>query len=111
MSAYEVITLVAMIIASGWLSAWATQALKQAGWRSSVKLLVSGGVALAIAFAGSWLSGELQGVIDLWASGSLTAEQVFTYFVTIFTASQAWYLAAFRGTPWAENLLKWPNGG
>lgn len=109
MSTTEVITLVALIITAGWLTSFVTQAIKQAKWPSSARLLCAGAVALAFALATSWLSGELGGFIDVWASGSMTAEQVFVYFSGIFTASQAWYLAAFRGTPWAENLLRWPG--
>lgn len=109
MSTVEVITLIAMIITAGWTTSFVTQAIKQASWPSSARLLCAGAVALAFALATSWLSGELSGFIDVWASGSMTAEQVFVYFSGIFTASQAWFFAAFKDAEWARNLELWPG--
>jgi hypothetical protein len=111
LSTVEIVTLIAMIVTAGWFSALVVQAIKQASWPSSVRLLAAGAVALAFALATSWLSGELSGFIDVWASGSMTAEQVFVYFSGIFTASQAWFFGAFKDAEWARQLELWPGKG
>jgi hypothetical protein len=109
LSTLEIVTLVASILVAGWFSAFITQAVKQATWPSSVKLVVSALVALSVAAATSWLAGDLLNFVTVWQSGGLTANEVIVYFTGVFASAATWYRFYFKDATWAENLLKWPS--
>jgi len=104
----QFITLVAMVFASGFVSAFIVQVIKQAKWYSWVKLVLSLVVAALVAFSALWLTGNVQAVIALW--GHLTADDVWRFGVLVFTSAAAWWKFYFSGSKWAETLGNWPGG-
>lgn len=100
------ITLAAMVLAGGFFSAFIVQAIKQVGWPSWVKLVLSGVVATVVALAGLWLTGSVQVIVALW--GHLTADDVWRFGVLIFAAAAAWWKLYMRDAKWAQTLGAWP---
>lgn len=101
------ITLAAMVLAGGFFSAFIVQAIKRVSWPSSVKLILSGLVAVAVALAGLWLTGSVQAVVALW--GHLSADDVWRFSVLVFSAAVAWYRFHFQSAGWAQSLAAWPK--
>lgn len=104
----QIVTLIAMVLASGFFSAFIVQFIKRAAWPSWTKLLLSAVVAGIVALAGLWLTGSVQAVAALW--GNLTADDVWKFGALVFTAAAAWWRLYFSGAKWAESLAKWPGG-
>lgn len=102
----ELLTLLATLAISGWLSAFLVQLLKRAGWPSWTKLVLSLAMALVVGLATAWLSGDVMGFIGLW--GNLTAEQVMTFATGVYVASATWYQFYFKDATWAQSLGAWP---
>ncbi len=109
MKTTEIITLFATILVAGWFSAFIVQALKRLTWPSSVKLILSGIIALLVALAASWISGDLTNFVKLWNNG-MTANEVVAYFTLVFTSAATWYRFYMKDAAWAQNLGNWPGG-
>jgi len=103
----EIINLLAAIILWAPLSVLLTQAIKRASWQDGVKAVIALICATVVGIAGTWVSGDLLGLIDDW--GSLTAEQVIAYVGIVYAAATVWYKAYFAGTGWMQRLAEWPR--
>lgn len=109
MKGIEYINLLAVILTAGWASAFLTQLVKRANWRSWVKVVLSIVLAGLVGLAAAWLTGDVSRFVTLWKAGGVTSNEVLTLAVLVFTAGQIWYHRAFKGEAWAENLGAWPK--
>ena len=108
MATIEILKLIALVLVSGWCSAFLVQLIKREPWPSWTKLVLSAVVALAVAVAARFLSGNLLDFLKLWGNG-MSADAVFIYFSGIFTAAYAWWKTMFQTEPWAKTLGAWPK--
>ena len=106
----EVITLLATVLVAGWFSAFIVQFIKQAKWSSWVKLVISAVIAIVVAIATLWLSGDVTTFLDTYASGTLNVEPIIAFATLVFTSAATWYRFYFRDAEWAQNLGNWPGG-
>jgi hypothetical protein len=105
----EVVTLLATVLVAGWFSAFITQALKQAKWPSSLKLVLSAVVAGLVALAAAWLSGDVLNFVTIYKTGNLTAGEVMVFFTAVFTSGATWWRFYMRDAKWAQSLEAWPS--
>ncbi len=94
MSATEIVTLVAMLLASGGLSSWLVERIKRAHWPSRAKYALALGLSAAVGLATSWLAGDVLGLVGSW--GSLSAAQVFAFLGGVWAAASAFYALWFK---------------
>ena len=110
MSAKEIGILVALILASGAVTSGLFQLVKQyIPDKNGLRRICAWGVALVIALAGSYLAGDVWGVIGAWGDGTLTAAAVFAYATAIWGAAEAlynlWYKTPASASAAAVNKL------
>lgn len=106
----EIVTLLATVLVAGWFSAFIVQFIKQAKWSSWVKLVISGLIAIVVAIAALWLSGDVTSFLDIYKSGTISAEHVIAFATLVFTSAATWYRFFFKDATWAQNLGNWPGG-
>jgi len=106
----EVITLLATVLVAGWFSAFIVQFIKQAKWASWVKLVISAVIAIVVAIATLWLSGDVTSFLDTYSNGTLDVEHIIAFATLIFTSAATWYRFYFKDATWAQNLGNWPGG-
>jgi hypothetical protein len=46
--------------------------------------------------------------VTVWKHGEITAEQVLTLAVLIYTAAQVWYFGVYKKTVWAASVAAFP---
>jgi hypothetical protein len=102
----ELITLIATLLASGYVGMIIAQLIKRPAWPSSVKLLLAIIVCLAMGLAAAWLSGSVLGITAKW--GSLTTADVLGFAVLVYTAAATFYHRYFGDTNWMKGLEAWP---
>jgi hypothetical protein len=102
-STTEWIQLAALVlIGGGGLSFLATQLVKQVSWPSWTKFVLSLAMALVFGLLTAWLNSDVWNIVKAW--GSLTASDVVTFGAFVWAASTGWYVIAFKGATWAQNL-------
>jgi hypothetical protein len=95
-SATEIVTLVAMLLASGGLSSWLVEKVKRAHWSGRTKYLLALGLSGAVGLATAWLAGDVLGLVGSW--GALSAAQVFAFLGGVWATASAFYaLCSSRG--------------
>jgi len=104
MQLVQILTLIATVITAGWLAAFLTQLIKREAWSSWVKLVLAVVLAALVGLATAWLSGDVTRFVTLWKAGTITADQVITLGVLIFTAAQVWYHKFWPAQGWAQTL-------
>lgn len=104
MQTVQIITLLATVLTAGWVSAYVTQLIKRERWASSVKLILALVVAVLVALATAWLSGDVTRFITLWKGGGITAGEVLTFAALIFASAQTWYHFYFPTQAWAQKI-------
>jgi len=109
MQLIQLLTLIATLLASGWVAAFIVQLLKREKWPNWTKLVLSIIVAALVGLATAWLSGDVTRFVTLWKSGSVTSDQFLTFAVLIFTSAATWYRFYFKDAAWAQSLGKWPT--
>lgn len=107
MTSSEAINLVVAIMLWAPLSVFVTQAIKRASWPDGAKALLAVACAGAVAIAGTYVSGDLLGIIGGW--GSLTSTGVIAYAGVVYAAAVVWYKAYFSGTDYMKALGDWPS--
>ena len=96
--ASEVVTLIAMIVVSGGVTSGLFQLIKKYLPDSNgLRRVVAYVTATIIALAGSYLAGDVWGVIGAWGDGTLTADVVFAYATAIWGSAEAVYRLWYRG--------------
>ena len=99
MRATEVVTLIAMVLVSGGVTSGIFQALKKyLPEQNNLRRILAWVAAFVIALAGSYLAGDVWGVIGAWGDGSLTAAVLFTYATAIWGAAEAIYRLWYKDT-------------
>ena len=106
MSTTEIINLLAAIIVSPVIYLLIAQAIKRPQWPPVAKAILAVVVSAAVAIAQSWISGDLQAMIESW--GTLTAAQVLGYWGLIYASGQIIY-NAIGGTDRMIGLREWPT--
>ena len=104
MQLVQILTLIATVITAGWFAAFLTQLIKREAWSSWVKLVLAVVLAALVGLATAWLSGDVTRFVTLWKAGTITADQVITLGVLIFTAAQVWYHKFWPAQGWAQTL-------
>lgn len=98
MIATEIITLVALILATGGLVTVVFQALKNyLPENNAVRAIAAWCFSIVVALAESWLAGDVLGLIGSWQEGTMTAEAIFAYGSGLFAAATAIYNAYYKG--------------
>jgi hypothetical protein len=98
MTASQVITLIALILVSGGVTTFLFEKLK--AWfptNDALRSALAYILAAVVALAGSWVAGDVLGVIGSWRAGTLDAWQLFAYINGIAAASTALYNAYYKG--------------
>jgi len=96
------ITLLAMLASASFASGFLVQLIKRPHWRSWVKQVLAGVVALVVTLAALWLAGSVQPILALW--GHLSADDVWRFGVLVFTGAALWYHTYFSKVGWAQAL-------
>lgn len=104
MQLVQILTLIATVITAGWFAAFLTQLIKREAWSSWVKLVLAVVLAALVGLATAWLSGDVTRFVTLWKAGTITADQVITLGVLIFTTAQVWYHKFWPAQGWAQTL-------
>ena len=104
MQLVQILTLIATVITAGWAAAFLTQLIKREQWPSWIKLVLAVVMAALVGLAAAWLSGDVTRFVTLWKAGTITADQVITLGVLIFTAAQIWYTKFWPSQAWAQTL-------
>jgi hypothetical protein len=104
MSLIQIVTLLATVITAGWFATFITQLIKQQQWRSGVKMILGVVIAALVGLATAWLTGDLTHFVTVWKHGEITAEQVLTLAVLIYTAAQIWFYGVYKKAVWAESV-------
>lgn len=102
MTATEIVVLICMILVSGGVTSGLFQLVKKYLPESNgLRRLAAYVVSFIIAMAGSYLAGDVWGVIGSWGDGTLTASVVFAYATGIWGSAEAIYRLWYRdgGTP------------
>ena len=94
MSTFEMITLAAMLLASGGVASFLVQKLKRAAWSSRTKYVLALALSAAVGLATSWLAGDVLGLIAAW--GDLTAAQVFAFLGAVYATATGFYELWFK---------------
>ena len=94
MSATEILTLSAMLLASGGLSSWLVQLIKRASWSARSKYLLALALSAAVGLAAAWLAGDVLGLVSSW--GELTAAQVLAFLGGVYAAASGFYALWFK---------------
>jgi len=93
-SATEIVTLVAMLLASGGLSSWLVERIKRAQWSARAKYALALGLSAAVGLAASWLAGDVLGLVSAW--GELSAAQVFAFLGGVWAAASGFHALWFK---------------
>ena len=97
--ASEVVTLIAMILVSAGVTSGLFQLVKKYLPESNgLRRLGAYVVSFIIALAGSYLAGDVWGVIGSWSDGTLTAATLFAYSTGIWGAAEALYRLWYKPT-------------
>lgn len=92
MTALQIVTLIALVIVSGGVTAALFQLIKQYVPESNnLRRVAAYVLALVVALAQSWLAGDVLGIIGSWTAGTMTAEALFAYATAIWGAAEAGY--------------------
>jgi hypothetical protein len=98
MKASEVVTLIAMILVSGGVTAGLFQLLKKHIPESnSLRRLAAWCLSIVIALAGSWLAGDVWGLIGAWGDGTITAATVFAFGTGVWGVAEGLFRLWYRG--------------
>lgn len=89
MSLIEIISLIAMLLASGGGATYLIQLVKRSGWSSRPKYATSIVVCAAFGLATSWLAGDVLGLVAAW--GELTAAEVFAFAGAVYVSATGFY--------------------
>lgn len=97
MSWTEFVTLVAMVLVSGGVTAALFQCLKRYVPESNnLRRLAAWALSIVIALAGCWLAGDVWGLIGTWRDGTLTAATVFTFGTGVWAAAEGLFRLWYR---------------
>ncbi len=107
MTLVQIISLVATLLTAGWVAAFITQFIKQAGWSSRIKLILSFIVAGLVGLATVWLTGDVTNFLKQWPN--MNANDVWEFAVLVYTAAATWYRFYFKDATWAQSLGMWPR--
>lgn len=107
MSLFEFVNLIVAALLGGLLTFLATQLIKQKGWPTWVKLVLSWAMAAVFALATAWKAGDILGFVLAWQG--MTAEAFIAYFTVYWTAATVWYKLVFKGTDWVDSLGIFPK--
>jgi hypothetical protein len=98
MTAKEIIGLIAMILVSGGVTSGLFQLVKTYIPESNgFRRICAWVLAIIIAFAGSYLAGDVWGLIGSWSDGTMTATALFAYGTAIWGAAEALYRLWYKG--------------
>ena len=92
----EYVTLIAMVLVSGGVTAGLFQLVKRYIPESNnLRRLCAWILSIIIALAGCWLAGDVWGLIGTWRDGTLAAATVFTFGTGVWAAAEwlfrLWY--------------------
>ena len=101
MTATTIVTLIAMILVSGGVTAGLFQLVKSLipEKRSTIRRVAAWFLALIIALATSYLAGDVWHVIGAWGDGTLTAATLFAYSTGIWGVAEGLYRLWYKTSP------------
>lgn len=108
MTLTQIANLLVALILWAPISVVITQTIKRSGWGKATQTVCAFLVAVLVAVAGTWVSGDLLGLMDSW--GELTSAQVIAYAGVVFASASVWYQAYFGRLDWMAKLAEWPKG-
>lgn len=106
MSTTEIVNLIVAIIVTPTIYLLLAQLIKRPEWPPLAKAALAIALSGMVAIAQSWISGDLQVLINGW--GALTAAQVLGYWGVIYASGQLIY-NAIGGSRFMEQLGEWPT--
>lgn len=98
MNAPEIITLVCLILVTGAVTTFVFEAIKR--WlpeNDGVRSLAAWAFSVVLALAGTWLAGDVLGILGQWRDGSLTAQDLFLYGNGVAVAANVIYQTYYKG--------------
>jgi len=100
MRASEVVALIAMILLSGSVTSGLFQLLKRYVPESNnLRRIAAYLVAAVVAFAGSYLAGDVWGLIGSWGAGTMTAATMMAYITGIWGSAEDIYRLWYKKFP------------
>jgi len=98
MSATEIITLVCLILVTGAVTTFVFEAIKR--WlpaNDGLRSLAAWAFSILLALAGTWLAGDVLGILGKWRDGSLSAQDLFLYGNGVAVAANILYQTYYKG--------------
>lgn len=89
MNAFQIVSLIALLLVSGGLASYLVTRLKRASWSSRAKYAASIALSAAFGLASAWLAGDVLGLLSSW--GSLSAAEVFAFMGAVYATSTGFY--------------------
>ncbi|MBN1460075.1 MAG: hypothetical protein JXA57_11085 [Armatimonadetes bacterium] len=98
MDATEIITLVCLILVTGGVTTFVFEVIKK--WlpaNDGLRSLAAWAVSVVLALAGTWLAGDVLGILGKWRDGSLTAQDLFLYGNGVAVAANILFQTYYKG--------------
>ena len=100
MTASQIAMLIATILVSGAVSSGLVQLIKRYLPDSNgVRRIAAYVLAVVVALAGSYIGGNLLGLVESLRFGSLTAADALAFGTAIWVSAEAWYRLWFKAAP------------
>ena len=94
----EIVTLVCLILVTGAVTTFVFELIKKKlPANDGVRSLAAWAFSVVLALAGTWLAGDVFGILGMWHDGSLTAQDLFLYGNGVAVAANIIYQSYYKG--------------